>query len=426
MSDGATNDKDRLARAAEALKAGRLDEADRLFERVCAGEAPAEGFHGRGIVAASQGDFAGAEKHFQQACDLDPDNPLYRYQLGVSMLATSRIEPALESFERSVELDPDLAPAWFNLGGARRQAGLVEAAVDAYRRASEGPQGIPQARLAIVETLRTTGSVEEAATSARDALEHRKDWPEAWAELGLCLAASNDLEGAVDCWRRAVEFEPKFVDARFHLGVGLAMLGKLDEAETAYRSVLELLPDHVKAAVNLSGILMHRGELEECDRVLASAIRHEGPDRAIALIAFGDLKMRRRSPSDAEACYRDSIKLLPAEPRPRIALIACLLEQGKHADALAAAEQLDRDFPGTPIGAECLSEALCANDRFEQALVTIEACIDRHGPSPLRHTIRATACEGSGNLTGARAAFEAALALDPEFGPALQGKARLA
>jgi tetratricopeptide (TPR) repeat protein len=424
MSDQNPADPD-LAAAAEALQAGRLDEAERCFERACTGSSPAEGFNGRGTVSAARRDFGAAAQHFQRAADLDPNNALYRYQLGVSMLGTGRLEAATAAFEKAVELDSGFGQAWFNLGSARRQAGNGDGAIAAFRKASEGSRGVEQARLAVVDTFRAAGAVDPAIAAAREAIAHREDWPEAWAQLGLCLAAKQDIETALTCWERAVELEPKFHDARFHIGVAHGMLGRLDEAAASYRTVLESAPGHVKAAVNLAGLLMHKGELDEAERRLVDATRVQTPERPIALTALGDLRMKQIKVAEAEQSFREAAGLAPREPRPRIGLVACLLEQEKHADALAEAERLGREFPDLPAGSECLVEALIANGHAEQAMGVIDPCIARHGASPLRHGLKARICEAMGDRDGALAAFEAALALDPNFEPAQQGKARL-
>lgn len=412
--------------AQDALRRGQFDVAERLFARMCEGPRRADGHHGRGLVAAAQQDFTTAVDQFRRACDLDAGNALYRYQLGVTMLATGRLEAAIAAFETTVELDAGFAQAWFNLGSARRQIGQGDAAIEAFRRATEGERGLEQAWLAIVDTLRVGGAIDAAVAAAREAIAQREAWPEAWAQLGLCLAAKQDLETALTCFERAVELEPKFHDARFHIGVAHGMLGRLDDAATAYRTVLEEAPGHVKAAVNLAGLLMHRGELEEAERRLAEASKVQSPERAMALTALGDLRMRQIKVAEAERSYREAVGLVPREPRPRIGLVACLLEQEKNADALAEAERLAREFPELAASAECLAEALIANGNPEQAIGVIDPCVARHGASPLRHGLKGRACEAMGNRDAALAAFEAALAMDPNFEPAQEGKARLA
>ena len=111
---------------------------------------------------------------------------------------------------------------------------------------------------------------------------------------------------------------------------------------------------------------------------------------------------------DAERCYREAARFAPGEPRARIGLVACLIEQERNEEGLAESERLARDFPQLPASAECFAEALVANGRGELALGVIDPCISRHGASPWRHGLRGRACESIGDQAGALAAFEAA------------------
>ncbi len=426
MPDSNPSTPNALAEAAAALQAGRLDEADRLFERACIGPSGAEGFNGRGTVAAARGDFAAATPFFERACALEPRNALFQYQRGVSLLASGRLEAATSAFEQSVELDPQFAQAWFNLGSARSHAGRVEAAIEAFRRATEGERGIEDAHLAVVDVLRSSGAVDQAISAAREAIARRPEWAGAWNRLGLCLAAKQDLPAAVPCWERALEIDPKLEESRLHLGIAFGMLGRLDRAEATYVELLRTRPGHVKATVNLAGILMARGDLADAERRLAAASNVRGPERPMVLTAMGDLRLRQIRVADAERCFREAASLAPREPRPKIGLVACLLEQGRSDEALAEAEELANEFPNAPASAECLSEALVASGRGETALAMIDRCIERHGASPLRHGLRARACEAMGDRDGALAAFDAALAIDPTFTLAIEGRRRVA
>ncbi len=112
---GKSGQDPQVAEAWKAAEAGRLDEADRLFERACTGPSAGDAYNGRGAVAAKRGDFARAAELFEQACRLSPKEPLFQYQLGVAMLSTGRPDAAIRAFEACVGLDPDFGHAWFNL-----------------------------------------------------------------------------------------------------------------------------------------------------------------------------------------------------------------------------------------------------------------------------------------------------------------------
>lgn len=424
MTDSPPDETTILRDAGQLMSQGRLDQAERLLRTIGQPTDRAALTMALGSVSALRGDFTHAAELFGQACELAPRSAMPCYQLGVTMIALGRPEAALKSLSRCVELDPNVSEAWFNLGTLHRQFRRFEESVACYRRAAEGGVG-DMARLAVVSTLRASGAFEQSISLAREMLATREDWPEAWVELGLCLAAQGNVPVAASCWERAIELAPTMVDAHFHLGVAHAAQGKLDRAVTAYRTLLERAPEHVMARINLAGVLMIQGSLDGAVRELERAVQSRAPEAAMALLAFGDLELRRRDPVAAERRYRDAVGRMPREPRSRLGLVASLLAQRRGQDALAEADRFAREMPDRPECGECRAEALLLLGRTSEARAELESVVVRHGASAPRHGLMGRVLEASGDREGAVAAFGAALAINPSFAPASEGLARL-
>ena len=81
------------------------------LESACWGEAE----NGLGAVLASQGDFAGAERHFRRALSLTPYSATAHNNLGLALLHQDRFEEAVAWFQGAVRLDPGFAAAHENL-----------------------------------------------------------------------------------------------------------------------------------------------------------------------------------------------------------------------------------------------------------------------------------------------------------------------
>jgi len=403
---------------------GRLDDAEQRFNALLAGASRSDALEGLGAIAARRGDISRAADLFGQACEAAPQRAMPHYQLGVAMVALGRAEPALRALSRCVELDPTLSEGWFNLGSLHRQLGRFADAVPCFRRAAEGRVG-DMARLALVATLRSGGAADEAISVARQMLSVRESWPEAWHELGLCLAAKGDVLTAISCWERSIELAPMATEPRFHLGVAHASLGGIDKATAEYRMVLDRSPDHARARINLAGVMIHQGDLEGAERELNRVLRSPAPEAAMALVALGDLMMRRGDASTAERRYREAIGRMPQEARPRVGLVASLLEQDRGDDALVESDRFARELPDRAEIGECRAEALLFLGRTPEAVSQIDQVVARHGPNVLRHCLRARILDAAGDRDGAIAAYDAALAIDPRFVGAIEGRSRL-
>ena len=403
---------------------GLTDQAEHAFSSLLHGSDRSAALEGLGAVATRRGDISRAADLFAQACEASPNRAMPHYQLGVAMIALGRAEPALRALSRCVELDPALSEGWFNLGSLHRQLGRFADAVPCFRRAAEGRVG-DVARLALVATLRSGGSADEAISVAREMLSARESWPEAWHELGLCLAAKGDVLTAISCWERSIELAPTATEPRFHLGVAHASIGSIDKGVAEYRMVLERSPDHARARINLAGAMIHQGDLDGAERELERVLRSPAPEAPMALVALGDLMMRRGDAATAERRYRDAIGRMPREARPRVGLIASLLEQDRGEDALVESERFARELPDRPEIGECRAEALLFLGRIPEAVSQIDQVVSRHGPNVLRFCLRGRVLEAAGDRNGAIAAYDAALAIDPRFIGAIEGRARL-
>ena len=117
-----------------ALKAGRLDEAEKAFRDVLAkGGASAPVHNNLGIVHQERGEHERAVAEFREAVRLDPAHVSPRILLGASLLALGRVKEARAELERAVKLAPREPLARLQLARLDERAGDWAGAADQYR-----------------------------------------------------------------------------------------------------------------------------------------------------------------------------------------------------------------------------------------------------------------------------------------------------
>jgi len=117
-----------------ALKAGRLDEAEKAFRDVLAkGGASAPVHNNLGIVHQERGEHERAVAEFREAVRLDPAHVSPRILLGASLLALGRVKEARAELERAVKLAPREPLARLQLARVDERAGDWAGAADQYR-----------------------------------------------------------------------------------------------------------------------------------------------------------------------------------------------------------------------------------------------------------------------------------------------------
>ena len=178
-------------------------------------------------------DWAGAEREFRRANELNPNLAQNHYHYAWYLLLVDRLDEAIVEHERARDLDP-MTPAnvaWL---------GMVYAMAQRY---------------------------EEAIAAAQRAIETNPRAGVAWNVLSFTYSSMGRHDDAIEAAKRAVEYAPPWT---FALGIAYAQAGRVDEA----RAVLRLLQMRPPTAYNSWARAMLHLYLGDADEFFA-AIAHE-------------------------------------------------------------------------------------------------------------------------------------------------------
>src|SRR6266852_3933010 len=101
------------------------------------GIAGAYRFNTLGVAYMNQQRPADAQKYFEQALEADPKFSVARLNLGVSLLAQQKLEPARAALEAAAQQLPNDAYAWYNLGLVYKDLGVAEKGIAAFQHVTE-------------------------------------------------------------------------------------------------------------------------------------------------------------------------------------------------------------------------------------------------------------------------------------------------
>jgi predicted O-linked N-acetylglucosamine transferase (SPINDLY family) len=263
-----------LAAAMAHHRAGRLAEAERLYQSVCDTDPDnARAFHLYGVVAHQLGR-PDAVSLLGRAVTLDPDFAEAHNDRGVILAAKGSFADAIPCFERAVALNPGYIEARNNLGRGLRSLGRLDEALVQFEQVLKAAPDSPLAHFNLGSMLELAGQRPDAEKHYRGAIALRPDFVDAHLQLALLLQNSDRLPEALAHAERAVALRPDSAGARNNLGNILRSLGRREEAIAQYRSALRLEPNFFMAHYNCGVAL--RGEAR-----IAEARAHF--ERAVAL-----------------------------------------------------------------------------------------------------------------------------------------------
>lgn len=223
-----------LQQAMQLHQAGRLDDAERLYQRlIAANPRHADALHLSGLAHAQRRRFDEAARLIRQAIKLLPGEALFHVNMGNVQVELGLAEDALASFRRAHELQPDRPDVCNNLGVLLSRRGEVEAGERLLRRAMELAPDYIDARNNLANHYLRHGQVHEALeTCVQGQLVAPKN-PTLRRILGVVYAGLGRTEDAERLYRAWLADEPDSVEAQFRL-TACTQQGVPERAPDAY------------------------------------------------------------------------------------------------------------------------------------------------------------------------------------------------
>lgn len=360
-------------RAFLALTLGRPDRAISILDPVARARFGAVEYSRLATAQLLLGDFAGAERHYRLALDLDPDCADHHNNLGGALVRLQRLEAALACYEEALTLNPHHPQAAQSRLTVAAELGRGDAALDDLQAAFDAAPERTELRLALFHALVRLRREPEAVELIKDGLvdfktlapiarEALANDPERIAQLNLRLALA-DLFGSRQRWVKALAVlnqcltlftEPKPVDLILRR---VAVLGELREFAHAEQALAELadredvLPPLL--TITRADLLAKRGREQAALALLESLDPTQGlARRALSLRAHLELLLGRM-----DACHRSLLQLAETD----VMAFAQMVNTRNYTpdDAVLAKLTALADNPLTPEGArETLGFAL--------------------------------------------------------------------
>lgn len=232
-----------------------------------------------------------------------------------------------------------------------------------------------------------SGNDDAAVAELETALTKNPALQMARMTLGELYIKRQAYDRAVPQFEELTKLDPYTPTNFYNLGLSLQVMARLRESATAYNRALKLDGQDFKSNMNLGLVYFALGEMDPAIAHLERATRID-PSNVRAWSNIGVAYDAAGNATLAEASYRKALELDPANEATLINLVSNLIAQRKAEDAVAISERLVV-VSATPLSRKRHGDALTLAARWSEA----------------------------------EQAYDAALALDPSFTPAINGKA---
>jgi len=291
------------------------------------------------------------------------------------------------------------------------------------RAAGIKPDSAP-VRWALVVALVKSGRVADAASHLAEAKKIAPNHPRTWYSEALLAYSQGNMQAARAAVERAKHFAPDYVPALYLSGLIDMRLEAFAAAEGALRAVVAKMPDDDAARRALATTFVRRGKATQALDTLEPLLRR-APDDPSLLRAVAEIHLASNNPGKAAEYFAKANRLDSGNVAGRIRLAQVRLATGDVSQALRDLEALAASEPTLQEPDLALISAHLSRRDFSKALAACTALEKKQPSSPIPYNVKGVVYIANGDYVNARASFEKAVSLDPEYAAAAFNLARL-
>ena len=292
-----------------------------------------------GEAAMQLGEFAEAERHFQSASTLDPNDVQKRTALALLRVNRGN-EIGFTDLERIAADDPSM----------RADLALIAASVDRRQH--------------------------ERALKAIDRLESKQpNDPRTHYLRGAVLFDRNDGDAARRSLSRALEIDPGYVPAALSLAKLDLLDGRLDTARQRFEPALKQDGKNLAALMALAEVETRAGSSSDVIAALLDRAVSADPAASGPRLSLVEHHLRNRDPAKAIAVAQKAIAAEPNQPEYLDALGRAQLAAGENNNALATFSRLAGAQPNSPLPPLRIAESHLADKNIDRAIAELDKAL---------------------------------------------------
>ncbi|WP_272699614.1 XrtA/PEP-CTERM system TPR-repeat protein PrsT [Desulfovibrio sp. Fe33] len=408
-----------------------------------------------GKLLLEDSDNAGAEKWFNKAIELSPDNSEARIGLARVYRAQGHIANSDKAISDVLSKDPTNREALYLRASSELERGdktayretfafiseshpsdvyakyvkaqsLLEQkeygkAADMAKQLNAMAPNLPYGQKIIGMSMYLQKQYHEAINAFHKAVTLASD-PESHFFLGLSYYAVGDLETAISHLRVAADGAGNFLKAREMISLILLQQNRIDESIAEARKVLEKDADNVFARMTLGDALTRKGEKEKAIEQY-EAVAKSRPDDSGTLLKMGALNYSLGNVEEAETDLTRAVAASPDSIRPMIILSSFYMKNGEKGLAKSTLESGLSGGKNDSVLYFLLARVALSENNVEKAREYLGKSKESNPDNPDPYTTLAALDLAQKKPEGALTEYSTLVDRHPEFVRAWLGKA---
>ncbi len=276
-------------------------------------------------------------KEIETAVKYNPSSSYLRYQLALLLVASNRVEDAIENLKKAIELEPYFIPPYKLLGrvyATSSDSTLRGKAESVIKRALDLAPNDYELHLILGAYYVEKGDYRNAKRHFREAIRIKPSEIRSYLFLAEILRGEGKLKDAAEIYKEILLLEPDNFIPLLVLSIIYEKLGELRVAKSYYDQLVERFPTSAIVQEEYGSFLYRINETKEAQIRLENAEVLNSSDTGIKL-KLGIVYLRNKRYRDALRRFNFILSKDPANESALYYKALCLKEMGEKEEALS-------------------------------------------------------------------------------------------
>jgi tetratricopeptide (TPR) repeat protein len=339
-------------------------------------------------ISAAQNDYSNALAMVGNVLNRDPNNFEALMFQGQVELMQHQPAQAITDYEQMERAYPETPTVLYALARAYLANNQTNQADDALNHALTIQPDFADAVLLRAETQMAHGNPALAIVTLKQLLQTQPRLVQAWLVLAEAYRAQNLPDNAIQIYRALESSYPGAAQIPVLLGDSLFQQHQMDSARAEFEKALRIDPNYLPAVEHLVDLdLAEKNYVAALDRVQQLVVRD--PNRAVLQLLLGSTLSAQGETNQAESALSKAIKLEPNSQAAYLMLAQLYVQTGQN----------------------------------QKALQNLQAALDKDPNNTAALVLRGVIFNSEGDYDDARDAYQAVIAIAPDYGMALNNLA---
>ena len=254
-----------------------------------------------------------AVDELKAAIAINPYNPGWFFNLGLTLDELNRAEEAIDAYEQALEIDPHDLQTMNRLGMDLHRVGKLKQALATFYKIENIDPTFEPCYCNRIITYTELGQHEKAEEMFYLARLYKEHCPRCYYYMGCSLHARGLFDKAIYCWRKTLDFDDEHPDAHVRIAEALWSKGELEQARRHYLAGLRQDPGSIDTLLDLGELLVEMGRIDEAGEKIRRAIEM-APDEPAVHYAYGKWLLNRGGAAAEEEAVNELVRTLRLDP----------------------------------------------------------------------------------------------------------------